>query len=217
MLDLIQTRGDAGLAKIAYLELKDVIKRTPGPEKDDNYYLFVESECAWEKCGLGRLRIVISDALERVMADVATYYDIKVSIESDPAKRRTLLDLKVKAAKTREFVCSSPGINRVLNMGAALFTDNAFEEKLDRHRHLLGVRNGVVDLRTGALRDRTPDDCIYTIVDCVFDERADTSLMHGTVLASMESMATFMQKLLGYMITGEVSEEIFVVFTGSGR
>ncbi len=212
VLDLFATRGDAGLAKIAYSELKNVIKRTPGPEKDNNYYLFIESECAWEKVCLGRLRIVISDTLERVMAAVTTHYDIKASVEADPAKRRTLLELKAKAAKTREFVCSSPGINRVMNI-------KAFELKLDHHRHLLGVRNGVVDLRTGTLRARVPDDYIYKIVNVDY-ERADTSLMHDAVLASMvddEAMVTFLQKLLGYTITGEVSEEIFIVFTGSGR
>ena len=60
---------------------------------------------------------------------------------------------------------------------------------------------------------------IFTVLPVEYSPTADPGLMERTVLTAMadEGMARFMQKLLGYGITGEVREEIFVVFTAGGR
>jgi putative DNA primase/helicase len=91
---------------------------------------------------------------------------------------------------------------------------------LDSIPHLLGVLNGVVDLRTGAVRPREPEDCIFTVLNMVYDPEAPVACIDeivSSIMADDEAKMRFLQKLLGYGITGEVSEEIFAVFTGSGR
>jgi len=101
-----------------------------------------------------------------------------------------------------------------------MFRDDNFIHLLDSKPHLLGVKNGVVDLRTGELRARLPEDMIFTVIDVTFDPEASDALIRSTVLSAMADdveMATYIQKLLGYGCTGEVCEEIFPVFTGSGR
>ncbi len=61
---------------------------------------------------------------------------------------------------------------------------------------------------------------LFTVLDVEYDPDADDSVMRSMVLSAMADdpeMAAFLQKLLGYGVTGEVSEEIFPVWTGSGR
>ena len=61
---------------------------------------------------------------------------------------------------------------------------------------------------------------MYTLVDVDYDQHADTELMERTmqtIMADDEDMVRFMQKLMGYTITGEVREETFTVFSGNGR
>jgi putative DNA primase/helicase len=61
---------------------------------------------------------------------------------------------------------------------------------------------------------------IFTAIDVPFDPDADCSDFERMMLVCMaddRAMARFMQLLLGYGITGEVCEELFAVFTGSGR
>ena len=214
MLSLLP-QGDAGLAKLAYEVLHDVIKRTTRT----NYYLFHTDTCIWEQCGEDRLRMVISDELSTVLDDMVLHYMIKVETEKNELHIHKWEERKVMASKAFDFVKSSPGIHRVLSIASPLFMDKNFEQQLDHHRHLLGVRNGVVDLRTGEVRKRKPEDFIYTIVDVEYNKNADTLLIESTVrtiMAEDEGMVRFMQRLLGYAITGEVSEEIFAVFTGDG-
>ena len=93
------------------------------------------------------------------------------------------------------------------------------DPKLDSRPHLLGVTNGVVDLRTGELRERRPDDMVFHICNVEHDPSAPTHLMDTVVLSAMaddREMADYIQKLLGYAITCETNEEIFVIATGSG-
>ncbi len=61
---------------------------------------------------------------------------------------------------------------------------------------------------------------IYTVLDVDYDNEADVTVMHATVYSAMaddEEMTEFVQRLLGYGITGDVSQEIFPIFTGNGR
>ena len=82
------------------------------------------------------------------------------------------------------------------------------------------MKSGVVDLHTGELRARLPEDMLYTIVNVDYDPMASDDLIREVVFSAMaddQEMADYIKKLLGYGCTGEVSEEIFSVWTGSGR
>ena len=62
------------------------------------------------------------------------------------------------------------------------------------------MKNGVIDLMTGKLRKREPEDMIYTVLDIVYDEHADTTVMQNVVLSAMADdaeMAEYLQRLLG--------------------
>eukprot|EP00798_Chlamydomonas_sp_ICE-L_P028964 gene28964-biopygen32839 len=113
-----------------------------------------------------------------------------------------------------------------------LLMDETFEQRLDSNRHLIGIKGGsVVDLRTGQKRQRVAEDMVHNELDVAYDNNDDNDNNQATttnaaewmhrvvekIMGGDEAMASFLQRLLGYGITGEVREEIFPIWTGSGR
>ena len=119
-----------------------------------------------------------------------------------------------------EQIRSTGKMSGILSLAQDQFVDEAFVDNLDSVSHLLGVRNGVVNLETGELRSRRPEDLISTIVAAEYDPTVDTTWVEGVVKAIMgddDEMVAFLQRLLGYCITGDISEDVFVCFTNSGE
>jgi putative DNA primase/helicase len=239
-------QGDRGLAEIAHRLLKDVVKCD---ERCQTFYYFDKALTAW-RCGKKEdLRINMSHALEDALQLVVTHFDCLVSCLHTLAKKpkgapepnfldpmakkgpvltsAQLTERAEQVSKDREevgrvikYLHKACGMTAVVNLAAPLFIDATFEQKLDQIPYLLGVKNGVVDLRTGELRERKPEDGIYRILDIEYDPQASTQLMQDTVMTIMADdpvMTEYLQKVLGYGITGEVSEEAFMIFTSSGR
>jgi putative DNA primase/helicase len=93
----------------------------------------------------------------------------------------------------------------------------------DRHRFELNTPDGVVDLRTGTIRNRARDELFLHSTAVVPDESVPTEFLRfldsvfrrDTPEATAEVVG-FMQRLLGYCLTGEVSEQVFAFLYGVG-
>lgn len=97
---------------------------------------------------------------------------------------------------------------------------------LDANPWLLNCRNGVVDLRTGALMPHDAGLFLTKMVDLDYRADADSSLWERTLLeitresqAGMEGRrgtADFLRRWFGYCATGDVREQVFVIHWGDG-
>lgn len=212
-------KGDRGLAEIAHMNLKDVIK-LPSSRGRREYYYFDTEACLWKKVSDGTIKVVISRALEQQLGEVVSHFLHKARQCEHEMEKKTFDTKAQSAQKVISYILNNHGLASVVALASDMFLDTAFEEQLDQVPYLIGVRNGVVDLRTGLLRSRTPEDMIYNVLDINYDPDVDTSFIHSTVKKSMvddEELTQFVQRLLGYGITGEQCEEIFVIFNGAGR
>jgi putative DNA primase/helicase len=84
---------------------------------------------------------------------------------------------------------------------------------------LLGCANGVVDLRTGELRQPDPTDLITKSTGVPFDPSATSPNWAHFISWAMldrEEMVSYFQKLLGYSLCGVVSERIVISMYGTG-
>ena len=210
--------GDRGLAEIAHHVMKDVIKRVG--TKDAYIYYFEEESCRWRRGTEASVMQTVSYAVEDVLRDVDAYLGAQAAATTDDAQRVQADAARKHVAQSIRYIRKRGGMSAVTNLLVLRCQDDNFDQQLDSKPYLLGVRNGVVDLRTGELRRRVPEDMILTVLDVEYDAAASTTLIEDTVSSIMADdleMAAFMQKLLGYAVTGEVSEEIFVVFTANGR
>jgi putative DNA primase/helicase len=88
----------------------------------------------------------------------------------------------------------------------------------DSDRWLLNTPNGVVDLRTGKLRPHNSSDYMTKITmvgpsgDCSRFKQFMKEIMDGD-----EEMMSFVQRVLGYCLTGDTSEEAIFFLHGTGQ
>ena len=91
-------------------------------------------------------------------------------------------------------------------------------DDLDKHSNLLNCLNGVVDLQTGKLYPHDSSLLITQQCRASFDPNAKSPLVDNFFKAIQpdEMTRAGLLRWLGYCLTGEVSEEKFMVHTGSG-
>ena len=145
--------------------------------------------------------------------------DLQASLESEPddAKReagqRTVKLLTERASKLR----SVSRVNNVLTFAQELLgiTGNEW----DADPWLLSVENGVLDLRTGQLRDGRPDDYLRTVAPTCW-EGLDSPAPRwerfvSEVMSDEADRVAFVQRLLGYALNGSTKEHVLGVFVGA--
>lgn len=90
---------------------------------------------------------------------------------------------------------------------------------LDKHRHLLGVKNGVVDLRTGQLLPPDPALRITLTTACDYNPAAKCPLFDRVLRESMygdEEMVNYVERTIGYALMGQPKEDIMFIPFGIG-
>ncbi len=90
-------------------------------------------------------------------------------------------------------------------------------ENWDQDTCLLGVTNGVLDLKTGALRRGSPEDRITMTAGVDFDPTAECPrfLQFMAEVFDDPGLVDWLWRALGYSITGDTSEQC--VFMGYGK
>jgi putative DNA primase/helicase len=92
-------------------------------------------------------------------------------------------------------------------------------DELDAHPMLLAARNGTVDLSTGTLRPADPTDLLTRGVDVDFDPEATSERWRAfleQIFSGNSDLIAYVQRLLGYCLTGDVNEHVVPVLTGPG-
>jgi putative DNA primase/helicase len=90
---------------------------------------------------------------------------------------------------------------------------------LDNDPWLLNVKNGTIDLRTGELKPHDPDDMITKLAPVEYDPEARAGIFEAFLerILPSEDMRTFVQRAVGYSLTGDVSERVFFILHGLGK
>jgi P4 family phage/plasmid primase-like protien len=99
-----------------------------------------------------------------------------------------------------------------------MFVDNI--DVLDSNNYYLGCENGVVDLTSGALLEGTPDLLITKSTGVHYDPEAACPLWDKFLMEIMlgdAEMVAYLQKAVGYTLTGNVSEEVLHFAYGTGN
>lgn len=92
-------------------------------------------------------------------------------------------------------------------------------DMFDTNPDILNCLNGTVDLRTGDLRDHDPNDMITKLVPYNYDPSAACPMWEGhleKVLPETE-VREFLQRALGYSITGKATERKLFFCYGKGK
>jgi putative DNA primase/helicase len=92
-------------------------------------------------------------------------------------------------------------------------------QQLDSKPMLLNCPNGTLDLRSGQLGDHDPKNLITKTIATAYDQNAACPIwlrcLHR-IMGDDAEMVGFLQRAIGYSITGDTSEECFFVLHGMG-
>ncbi|PGK02561.1 DNA primase [Bacillus anthracis] len=89
----------------------------------------------------------------------------------------------------------------------------------DRHKFLFNVENGVVDLKTGKLQQHDRELSLTKITNITFDENAkcpEWLNFLDQIFLGDQALVEYMQRLIGYSLTGDISEQIMMFLVGGG-
>ena len=92
-------------------------------------------------------------------------------------------------------------------------------EQWDSNPWLLSCKNGTINLRTGKLQPWSKKDFITKQCNTVYDENCATPLwskLLETVTQGDTEMQRYIQKALGYSLTGDISEQAVFILYGTG-
>lgn len=137
------------------------------------------------------------------------------------------IDDEVRAASDerrpalRAWATKSEGHDRLRSMIALAQSEHGVPihvSELDRDPFLLGVLNGVVNLRSGGLRIPRREDLITKLAPVEYrpDATCPTFDCFLERILPSASVRAFVQRLAGYMLTGDISEQCFVTAYGTG-
>lgn len=119
------------------------------------------------------------------------------------------------AARSEE----SSRINAMITMAASEPGVPLLPDAFDTDPYLLTVLNGTIDLRTATIRAHGRDDLITKLVPAEYDPAAECPRWLAfleRILGGDEEMVGFLQRAVGYSLTGATSEQCLFFLYGEG-
>lgn len=110
-------------------------------------------------------------------------------------------------------------INAMVTLAAAEPPIPMELNSFDTDLFLLNCANGTIDLRTGELKPHTRTDLIRKMSSVQFDASAGCPKWKAFLDEIMEGnsqLVAFLQRAVGYCLTGDVSEQVVVMLYGTG-
>ncbi len=142
--------------------------------------------------------------------ETARSLDAEVQLSADDDERKRI---RAHATKTE----SRSGRENMLVLARAELA--ASPDEFDTDPMLLNVANGTIDLRTGELHLHTREDMITRVLDVPYDATATCTVFDSfvsTAMADRADLVSYLQKAIGYSLTGDVREQVFFFLHGEG-
>jgi P4 family phage/plasmid primase-like protien len=158
-----------------------------------------------------------AEAVRRVKQTQAAFYrqaanDLVGTEGDERKKRRATLDHALlwedarRVANCLDLMRSEPGIP-------------VLPADLDADPFLLNVANGTLDLRTGQLRPHRRGDLLTKLAPAAYRPDAACPLwlrFLSRIMGGNDLLITYLQRLVGYALTGDVSEQCLWFLYGTG-
>lgn len=196
--ELTFKRSDTGNGERFAQRMRDVVRYCVGEQR---WYLWDGSR--WRRDELNRIMVLTKEIVRDLYVEAATLaagerdrHEAWAQTSQSVGRREAML----RAAS------AEPGI--------AIAPDD-----LDADPWLLGVRNGVVDLRTGTLRPADPADLLTRRAEVDFDADATCPLWRRHVefvTRGDVTLADWLRRAVGYTLTGLTSEQQLFFLWGTG-
>jgi len=135
-----------------------------------------------------------------------------VAIQDIDLKKRTLSFLLASESTYR--------VRSVLELARSRPQLARSGQEFDRHPTLLAVHNGVLELTGGLFREGHPDDYLTQCTGTAYDPKATCPRWEqfvGEIFDGDAELVAFVQRAIGYTLTGWTREQCFFFCYGTGR
>lgn len=92
-------------------------------------------------------------------------------------------------------------------------------DDFDKHKYLFNVENGTIDLKTGRLKTHDRELNLTKLANVEFDENAKCPVwltFLNQIFKGDKDLVDYMQRLIGYSLTGDISEQGMYFLVGGG-
>jgi len=171
--------------------------------------------------GLG-LRIHISEDVWKIYNLESIEYSQKGIAATNKADQDKFIEQAKKLSEISMKLRNSSFKENIMKECSELFYVEKFEDKLDSNTHLIAFENGVYDIEMHQFRDGRPEDYITFTTGNNYIPYDPTHPMIDEINCYLEQVLTkkdvreYVLKLFGMFITGQIKEQKFYIWTGSG-
>jgi putative DNA primase/helicase len=179
---------------------------------DIHYISEWEKWIVWDK-NSKRWKIDNDGAITRLAEETAVSIFSEALLLNNHADRNELLKHAVRSQ-------SESRLTAMVKLARAEPGVTISAEHLDAEPWLLAVQNGVVNLKEGIFREGRRTDLITKCAGVSFDPDArcpNWEQFLATITASDRDLQDYLQRAVGYLLTGSVREEVAFIFYGVGR
>jgi putative DNA primase/helicase len=128
-------------------------------------------------------------------------------------------DARIAVARHARNSQQAPRLKATLELSQSIPELVLKNSQLDSHDMLLGVGNGVVNLKTGKLQAAKTEDHITRHSTVMFDAEATCPLFMkflDQVTGKSKPLVTYLQRVVGYCLTGSAAEQCLFFLYGNG-
>jgi putative DNA primase/helicase len=138
------------------------------------------------------------------------------ALESDEERKSALRKRASAVDKWAAHSQNEKGLEHAMSVAETLLPTRP--DDMDADPWLLNCENGTIDLRTGSLRKHDRADKITKLAPVRFDRDAPAPRFDRFLreILPADDVRGFVQKYLGYSITGSTREQCFVIALGKG-
>ena len=183
---------------------------------DSNKWL-IWNGMRWESDNTGEIDRMARRTIRGIADEIKTLYDKLQTASSDDAKSiHTRIDELNKHMKTSEAKYRLDAMTALAQHCDGIpITANM----LDRNDWLLNCSNGILDLRTGKLKPHDKNALITKLVPVDYDADAKCQRFEQfmrEIFGGDRELIQFVQRAIGYTLTGDTSEQCFFILHGDG-
>jgi len=189
--------------------------------KSNYWYEFRDNR--WVPCDSGyTLNNKLSTDVCKKYSGAAAFYNSKAATNENETEQSFQLEVAKKLTGIAQKLKMVAYKENVMTECKRLFYLEKFEEKLDSKCQLIGFDNGVYDLELQEFREGRPEDYISFTTGCnyvPYDAEHPFSLQIAAFLGQVlpkEHIRKYVLSLFASFLNGNIREERFHIWTGSG-
>lgn len=173
----------------------------------------------WEIVDDSAIRTAFQKTSITYKEKVNDYYTPLIQKANTDQAREALIEERDEYLKHCSSVGKESTLKNLVNYLKGIEEIHISINKFDNNKNILVFKNGILDLRTLELREANPSDFNLKKVNYGYNKEAKANLWEKSLnewFSNDKELIDWIQKALGYSLTGHTSEEIILFAYGSG-